>query len=305
LMSSAVVAVAQNYPYRPVRIVTSEVGGGNDTLSRLIAQGISPSLGQPVIVENRPAGLEAERLAVATPDGYTLVVGGSTLWLSEIIQDKWRFKVFRDYMPVTLATTSPLILAVSPNLPVNSVKELIALAKAKPGTLNYGSGAVGASSHLGPELFKAMAGVDIVRVPFKGTGPAYTALMTNEVQMMISNAGSAIPYIKSGRLKGLAVTSAERSPLVPGLPAIAASGLPGYESVVYEAMFTTTGTPSPVIHRLNEEIARVLHAPDNKSRLLAVGVEAVGSSPEEATAKIKGEMTRISKVMGNSSPQGK
>src|SRR5688572_29643053 len=148
----------------------------------------------------------------------------------------------RDYIPVTLATTSPLIVIVNPSLPVSSIKELIALAKAKPGALNYGSGATGASSHLGPELFRSMAGLNIVRVPFKGTGPAYNALISNEVQLMISNAGSAMPYVKAGRLKALAVTTAQPSALVPGLPTVAASGLPGYEAVVYEAVFAPAKT---------------------------------------------------------------
>jgi tripartite-type tricarboxylate transporter receptor subunit TctC len=287
----------QDYPNKPIRIATSQVGGGNDLLSRLIGKGISGPLGQPVIIENRPAGLEAELLATANPDGYTLVVGGSTLWLSELIQDKWRYKVFRDYVPITLATTSPLILTVNPSLPVNSVKELIALAKAKPGALNYGSGATGASSHLGPALFQAMADVDIVRIPFKGTGPAYNALISGEVQMMISNSGSAMPHVKSGRLKALAVTTAQPSPLVPGLPTVAASGLPGYESVVYEAVFAPAKTPLAIIKRLNQEIAKVLHSPEVKTWLLGRGVEPLGSSHDDAMSKIKSEMPRIGKVI--------
>jgi tripartite-type tricarboxylate transporter receptor subunit TctC len=286
------------FPTKPLRIVTSEAGGGNDVLSRIIAQGISPALGQPVIVENKASGLEVETLAIAQPDAYTMVCGGSTLWLSELLQKDWRYRVFRDYVPVSLVTTAPLLLLVNPTLPVNSVAELVALAKAKPGALNYGSGAVGASSHLGPELFKAMAGVNIVRVPYKGTGPAYNALAANEVQVMVSNAGSAVPYIKSGKIKALAVTSAEPSVLFPGMPTVAQGGVPGYESVVYEVVFTTGhNTPESAVRRLNQEIVKVIRAPELRAKLLGLGVEAVGSTPEEAAVKIRAEMARIGKVI--------
>jgi len=205
----------------------------------------------------------------------------------------------RDFSPVTLATRSPSVLVVHASLPVNSVRELIALAKTRPGNLNYGSGPSGASSHLAPELFKSMAGIDIVRVAYKGTGPALNALIADQVQLMFASPALAMPHVKSGRLKALAVTSAQSSVLLPELPAIADSGLPGYESVAMVAVFAPARTPDAIIKRLNQESVRFLNSPEAKQRFLNAGAETVGSSPAELTATLKSEMTRIGKVIRN------
>ncbi len=213
------------------------------------------------------------------------------------MRDNLPWDALRDFAPITLAITSPNIVVVHPAQPINSIKDLIAVAKARPGQLNDGGGQTGASSHLASELFKAMAGVDIVRVPYKGVGPALNALVAGEVQLSFTNPGAAAPHVKSGRLRAVAVTSAQPSALLPGLPTVAASGLPGYEAVSIFGMFAPAKTPAAIINRLNLETARHLTAPETRERFLSSGVETVGSSPEQLGATIKSEMTRMGKVI--------
>ncbi len=290
-------AFAQPYPSKPVRIVTSEVGGGNDFIARLMAPGLTGRLGQQVIIDNRPSGvIPGSTVSKAPPDGYTLLVYGGTFWLGPLLQDNVPYDVLRDFAPISLLTSSPNLLVVHPSLPVKSVKDLIALAKARPGELNYGSPSAGAAQHLAAELFKAMAGVDIVRVPYRGNGPALTALIGGQVQLTFAVA-SAGPHIQSGRVKALAITSARRSPLFPGLPTIAESGLHGYEATAMQGIFAPAKTSPSLIQRLNEEVVRVLNQPDVKARLFNVGVETVGSSPEEFSATMKSEIARMGKVI--------
>jgi tripartite-type tricarboxylate transporter receptor subunit TctC len=235
-------------------------------------------------------------MAQAAPDGYTLLVSGNTHWILPLVQTV-PYDPIRDYAPITVTTSSPALLAVHPGLPVNSVKELIALAKAKPGQLNYASGVQGSTTHLSTELFKAMAGVDIVRVSYKGSGPAAVALIAGEVQMMFFPASTGARYVQAGRVKGLAVASAQPSPLAPGLPTVAASGLPGYESGTLHAVFAPAGTPATVVKRLNQVIVSYVNRPDIKEQLFRGGLEVVGSSPEQASSMIKSEMTRLEKVI--------
>ena len=220
-------ACGQNYPTKLVRIVTAAAGSANDWSSRVIAQELTASLGQPVIVENR-GGLGAEVVAKAPPDGYTLLVYGGAAWLLPFLRDNVPWDPLRDFAPVTLALTSPNIVVVHPSLPVKSIKELIALARARPGELNYAAGTIGASPHLSTELFNAMARVKFVRVGYKGTGPSVIALMGVGVHLMFAGLGSVAPHIKTGRLRALAVSSAQPSALAPDLPTVA-SFLPGYE----------------------------------------------------------------------------
>ena len=290
---------AQNYPVKAIRIVAAAAGGSSDFSARLIAQGISGPLGQPVVVENRGGTgvIAAQTVARSAPDGYTLLNYGSNVWLLPFLQGDLHYDPIRDFAPITLAIRSPNILVVHPSLPVKSVRELIALAKAYPGGLNYASGGDGSSNHLAGELFNSIAGVKLVRVPYKGVGPAISDLLSGHVQVMFATAGGTAQHIKSGRLRALAVTSLHQTALAPGLPTAAASGLPGYEATSIQAVFAPSGTPGPVIARLNQEIVRVLNQPEVKERLFNSGVEAVGSSPEELAATIKAEMSRLGKVI--------
>jgi tripartite-type tricarboxylate transporter receptor subunit TctC len=288
---------AQDFPERPLRIVTSQAGGGNDVQARVIARGLTNALGQQVIVDNRPSGvIPGEIVSKATPNGYTLLFYNNALWTGPFIQ-KTPYDPLRDFAPVTTSAIGPNILVVNNALPVRSVRELISLAKAKPGQLNYASSALGASNHLAAELFKAMAGVDIVRVGYKGASPGLNDLMAGNVQVMFPTAGAAVPHMKSGRVRALAVTSQERSAVAPDLPTIAESGLPGYESLAIYGVFAPAGTPRPIINRLNQEIVRVLAAPEVKDLFFKLGMETVGGSPEQLAAKVKSEMTRMEKVI--------
>ena len=288
----------QNYPNKPVRIVTGGVGSGSDFVSRLIAQGLSGSLGQQVIVDNRPSGvIPGDTVAKAPPDGYTLLVSGSVLWIGPLLRDTNPYDPVKDFTAVTLAASSPNILVVHPSLPVKTVRELIALAKAKPGALNYSSAGTGASTHLAAELFKAMASVDIVRVPYKSSAAEMADLIGGHVQLTFGSTGAVTPHIRSGRLRAVAVTSPRPSVLASDLPTVAASGLPGYESVNIVGMFAPAGTPQAIINRLNQETVRVLNQADVKKKVLNSGVETVGSLPEECAAAMKSEMVRLGKVI--------
>ena len=286
----------QSFPNKPIRIVTSAPGGGADLVARVIAQGISGPLGQQVVVDNRTGGaILGDIVSKAPPDGYTLLLTGS-FWILPLIQ-KVSFDPVRDFAPITLASTEPNVLVVHPTVAAKSVKELIASAKARPGELNYSSGPSGGTAHLAGELFKAMAGINIVRIPYKGGGPALNGLLSGEVQLTFSSASSVALYAKSGRLKALAVGSAEPSVLAPGLPTVAASGLPGYESVSINGIFVPAGTPAPIVKRLNHEIVRVLNQADVKERLLNSGTEAIGSSPGQFATAVKSDLARMSKVL--------
>ena len=287
----------QDFPNRVVRMVVAEAGGGNDFIARAIAPGLGTGLGQQVIVDNRGGGIiPAQTVAKAAPDGYTLLLASGTLWILSLMRDT-PYDPIRDYLPITLAVISPNVLIVHPSLPVKCVRDLIALAQSKPGELNYASSATGGSGHLAAELFKAMAHVNIVRISYRGNGPALNDMISGQVQVMFSNAASSIPHVKSGRLKALAVTTALPSALLPGLPAVAASGLPGYETAVVFGIFAPARTPAPIAGRLNLEAVRAINKADIKDKFLGVGVEPVGSTAEDFAAKIKSEMSRMRKVI--------
>ena len=290
-------ASAQNYPVKPVRIITSGVGGGNDAISRIIAAGISGPLGQPVIVENRGGLITGEMLAKSPPDGYTLMLQGASVWLAPFLYRSVSFDPIRDFAPITLADKSPNTIVVHPSLPVKSVKELIVLAKSKPGALNYSSGNTGSPNQLAGELFKSMAGVNIVRIPYKSGAQETTDLIAGQVHMAFSPAGSVMVHVKAGKLRALGVASSQPSALAPGIPTVASSGLPGYEMGSIHAVFAPAGTPAAIINRLNQEMVRYLRLPDVKEKLLANSVESVGSTPEELGATIKSEMARLGKLI--------
>jgi tripartite-type tricarboxylate transporter receptor subunit TctC len=306
VIAGAGAAFGQNYPSKPIRLVTAEPGGGNDLAARLIVQGLGGSLGQPMIVDNRGGAggiIAADIVAKAQPDGYTLLLYANNIWIIPLLGNA-PFDVIRDFAPITWAATSPNVMVVHPALPVKSVADLIAHARARPGELNYGSGGNGSSTHLAMELLKSMAGVDIVRVPFKGNAPALNALFAGEVHLMIATTGTVAPHLKSGRLRALAVSSAQPSPLAPGLPTIAASGLPGYESIQIYGVFAPSRAATAIVKRLNEEIVRVLGRADVKEKFLAAGVEPVGSTPQQLAATIKSEIVRISKVIKDAGIRG-
>ena len=292
------IAAAQEYPSKPIRIITSAPGGGNDFTARLIAQGLTGGpLGQPVVVENRGGGaLPGVAVLQAPPDGYTLLVAGSSFMIGHLLEES-PFDPERDFSPVCLAATTPNIVLVHPSLPVKSVKELITLAKARPGELNYSSSAAGATQHLSAELLKSMAGVNIVRVAYKGAGPGLIGLVAGETQIMISTAPSSQPHIKSGKVRALAVTSAQPSGLAPGLPTVAATGLPGYEVTSVDTLFARAKTPTAIINRLNQEIARVLTREDVKQKFFSAGSEVVAGSAQELGAMTKSEIAKWGKVI--------
>jgi tripartite-type tricarboxylate transporter receptor subunit TctC len=290
-------ACGQNYPLKPVRIVTSVTGGSLDLTARLIAPKLAERLGQQVIVDNRGGVLSMELVAKAPADGYTLLIASGSLWISQFLRDNVAWDALRDYAPISLLATSPNIIVVHPSLPVRSVRELIALTKTRPGELNYATGQAGASAHLAGELFKAMAGVNIQRVAYKGQGPAMLALITGEAQLSFPNAASATPFIKAGRIRGLAVTTTQPSALAPGLPTAAASGLPGYESRAIIGMFAPARTPPAIVDQLHQEIARALNSADVRQRLFDSGSEAIAGSPEAMTAAMKSEMATTGKLI--------
>jgi tripartite-type tricarboxylate transporter receptor subunit TctC len=290
-------AVAQEYPTRPIRVVTAAVGGTTDLVARTIAQGLTASLGQQVIVDNRPTGIiPGEMVVKAPPDGYTLLFHGSSLWMMPLLQ-KVPFDPVKDLAPISLATSTPNLVVVHPAVPANTIKDLIALAKAKPGALNYGSGATGAASHLAAELFKYMAQVNIVRIPYKGQGAAVLGLLGGEVQMSFASAPSVAGHIKSGKLRSLAITTPKPSQLAPGLSTVAEAGLPGYQSATSAGMFAPVKTPARLITLVNREIVQALNKQDVKDLLFRDGTEVVGSSPEEFAATIKAEMATMGKVI--------
>jgi len=293
------VVSAQNYPDKPIRVLTTTSGGPNDFASRLIADGVTGSLGQRMIVENR-AIVGVEIAAKAPPDGYTLLHYTNVLWLMPLFRDGVPWDPVMDFSPITLTMTQPNIVVVHPSVPATSIKELIALAKARPGELNYASSSSGATNHVAAELFKSMAGVSILRINYKGGGPAVNDLIAGHVHVMFGSAGVVTPHTKVGRLRALAVTSTEPTALAPGLPTVAAAGLPGYESSQLTGMLAPAKTPAAIIQRLNQEITRVLQRADAKERLFSIGIEAIPGSPEEFAATIKSEMAKMDKVIKDS-----
>ena len=279
-----------HYPSKIVRIVTAAPGSNNDWGARLLGDEISPSLGHRVIVENR-GGLAAEVVAKAQPDGYTVLFYGPAAWTLQLFRGVG-YDPVRDLAPVTLAMSSPIVLVVHPSLPVKSVQELIALARARPGDLNYASGTIGATPFIAGELFKYMAKVKIERVPYSGTGPSVIGLLGGEVEIMFPGAGSVWHFVQQNRLRALGVASAKPFALTPGLQPVALT-VPGYEATSNIAFFVPAKTPAAIVNRLHRELVLALGKADVKERLLKGGVEAVGSSPEELGAYVKADIAKI------------
>ena len=287
---------AQTYPVKPIRIICASPGASGDFSARLIAQGLTANLGQQVIVDNRGGYGSIDAVSKAAPDGYTLLVYGSTLWTVPLLEAaSWDAQ--RDFAPVVLLNSTPSTVVVHPSLPVHSVKALIALAKARPGDLNYGSAPLGSSQHLASELFKSMAGVNIVNVPYKSSGAAQIGLLGGEVHMMFPPVGSVVPHVKSGRMRLLAVATAQPFAFLPGVPTVAASGLPGYEFATVVALFAPAGTPEALVNRINQEVARVLNRPDIRQRFLREGLEVRGGPPEQLATVMRTETARFAKLI--------
>jgi tripartite-type tricarboxylate transporter receptor subunit TctC len=283
------------YPNKVIRLVTAASGGNADVLGRFIQAGLTAGLGQQVIVDNRGAIAPAV-VAKAPPDGYTILATGSAVWLLPLLKRGVPWDV-KDFAPITLATTSPSLLVVHPSLPVKTVRQLIALARQRPGELNYAAGTLGATPHLAGELFKHMAGVDMVRVGYKGTGPAVIGLMGGEVHLMFPGAPAAMPFVKQGRLRAIAVCTAGPSPFAPGVPTVTASGVPGFESTSPQGLFAPAGTPPGIVNRLQQELARTLNSEDVKARLFNAGSQVVTNTPEAFAAVMRADIERISKLI--------
>lgn len=289
-------AQAQTYPNRPIRIVSSEPASTNDVVARLIAQGLTESLGQQVIVDNR--GLRAiEIVAGSQPDGYTLLAYGSPVWVLPFLRKNVPWDPIKSFSPVTWTTNSPNILVVHPSVPAKSVKELITLAKAKPGALNYSTSSPGASAHLAGALFTSMTGLKIVPIGYKGTTSALNGVVVGETQMMFATAAAVAPHVTAGRLRSLAVTSDQPTDLAPGLPTVAAAGVPGYEASLVLGVLAPAKTPSEIVERLNKEIVRQLRENVVRERLFRLGVDVKATTQAEFASKIKSEIEKWGKAI--------
>lgn len=304
--AAASVASAQQsapaYPTRPVKMIMPfPAGGPTDILGRLLAQRLVESWGQNVIIDNRAGGagqIGAVLAAKAPPDGYTLFLGGiTTLAIAPFVQKNIQYDPLRDFQAVTQTTISPLMLMTHPSLPVKTVKEFIAFAKARPGQLNYASSGPGGSGHLAGELFKSTTKTNLVHVPYRGAPPALNDLVAGQVQVMFGTMLAAVPHVRSGKVRAVAVTGPKRSIAVPEAPTFAEAGLPSYDASSWNGILVPTGTPAPIIARLNAELVKILHTPNVLDRLEGDGPIPIGNSPEQFTAYIKAEQAKWGKVV--------
>ena len=295
-------AAAQEYPSKPIRfIVPFPPGGGNDTMARTVGHKLTAALGQQVVIDNRAGAggiIGAETAARSAPDGYTLFLGGvGSHGINPNLHARLGYDPVTDFAPISLIASAPLILVVHPSVPAKSVKELIQLAQAKPGQLNFASNGKGGSSHLAAEMFKMMTTTDMVHVPYKGLSPALTDLLSGQVQLMFSSTVAILPQVRASKLRPLAMTGARRSPAMADVPTIAESGVPGYETASWYGVLAPAGTPRAIVERLNRQIVKITHAPDVRERLATEGADPVGSSAEEFAAHIKRELARWAKVI--------
>jgi len=302
LMAAATFVAAQAYPSKAIRFVLPyPPGGGVDTIARPLARRLSDNLGQQVVVDNRGGAggaIGMEIVARSAPDGYTIVLAiTAQLAVNVSLFKKLPYDPVRDYAPITLLATGPYLLVVHPSLPAKSVKELIALARARPGDLTYASSGNGSGGHLAAELLKNMAGINMLHVPYKGGGPALVDLLAGQVQVLFATYVTSKPHIQSGRVRALGVSTAKRPAALPDLPTIAEAGVPGYDSGVWYGILAPAGTPQEIIAKLNSEILRVLNHPELRNLLVGGGIEPIGSPPEELGRYIKSEITKWAKVV--------
>ena len=302
LMAPGAVPVhAQGYPLRPVRIIVPQsAGGSTDVVARVIAQRLTDALGQSVIVDNRPGAGSingTDLVAKATPDGHTLLAVAASFTINPSLHKSLPFHPIDDFAPVTQLAALPHVLVVHPSVPAKSVKELIALVRARPGQINYASSGIATSTHLAAELFKHMTGTDMVNVPYKGGAPAMVAMLAGECQVNFATISTALPQIRAGKLRALAVSTRKRSVAAPEYPTIAESGVPGYDHSSWVGFLAPAKTPQPVIARLHAESVKIVHAPDVKAVLLKDGLEAIGDAPKEFGDLIKAEVAKWAKVV--------
>ena len=295
-------AQAQSYPTRPIRwIVTYPPGGPTDVVARAIGAKLTAAWGQQIVIDNRPGAggvIGTELAAKAVPDGYTLLFGTSAgLTINPALSNKLPYDAMKDFAPVSLLVLNPQLLVVHTSVAANSVKELIALLKARPGQFNYASVGQGSPNHLGMELFKALTGTEMVHVPYKGTGPALTDLLGGQIQLMFNSMPSVLPLVASGKLKALAVGSAQRSRAVPDIPTVAEAGVPGFENVTWYGMFAPAKTPHDIIIKLNKQVVTILAEPEMAQRLAVQGAEPRSSTPEELSKFMRVESARWQKVI--------
>ena len=296
-------AGAQTYPSKPIRMVVPFAAGGpTDVYARAVGQELTKLLGQPVIVDNRPGAggnLGADLVAKSPPDGYNVVLGAvGAFAVNMTLYPKMPYDVLRDFAPVSLVAIVPMVLVVNPGVPVKTPKELVELAKSKPGTLSYGSAGNGTSIHMSAEMFKAMTGIDMAHVPYKGAAPAMTDLIGGQVQLMFADATSVIPHVKSGKVRAVAATKHVEA--MPEVPTFAQSGFPSYDPTVWYGVFAPAGTPRDVVVKLNAGIAKSLQARDVRERLIGLGAQPTSSTPEEFTEFVRAEIPRWGKVVKSS-----
>ena len=301
LLLSTCAVWAQSYPAKPVRMLIGFApGGGADIVARGLTPRLVEGLGQQVIIDNRPGAngiIAAELAAKAPPDGYTLLVAPGNYAFAPAMYTKLTFDMATAFAPVSLLAETPLLVVVHPSLPVKNIPQLIALAKSRPGKLAYASGGIGGSAHLATELFRTLTQVDLVHVPYKGTGAAISDLIGGQVPLCFCTLPSVLPHVRSGRLRALAVTTTRRTSAVPDIPTVAEAGVTGYEVSQWYGLLAPADTPAPVIERLNAEVAKALKHPDSRSRLQAEGAEPVGSTPQEFGAFFKAEIAKWTQIM--------
>ena len=297
-------AAAQKYPEKPIRLVVPFAPGGTaDLLARIIAAPLWQSLGQPVVADNRPgagSNIGADIVAGANPDGYTLLMGTPALASNPALYGKVNYDPVRSFEPVSLVAEVPVVLVVHPGVAAKSIGDLIALAKAQPGKLNFGSSGYGGIGHLVGESFKSATGVNLVHVPYKGNGPALVDLMAGVLTLTFSDLAGASPHIKAGRMRPLAIASARRTPSMPELPTMGEAGVAGFQAASWFAVFATGGTPKPIVDRLNADIVRIVRTPDVRDRLSGLGFDVVGNTPQELAAFLKVEIAKWTKVVKES-----
>jgi tripartite-type tricarboxylate transporter receptor subunit TctC len=304
LAASAAIGAQQegaSYPVRPVRLIDPYApGGGSGLIARLVGAKLSETWGKQVVVDNRPgaaAAIGTEIAARSAPDGYTLCMGTSGSIAISPNLNKVPYDPVKDLIPITQTSAQVMVVVLHPSVPIHSVKDLIAHAKAQPGRIIYASSGTGGSGHLAVELFQALAKVNMTHVPYKGNGPAVLAQVSGEVQLGFNNILAVLPHVQSGRLKAIAVTSAKRAATVPDVPTLAEAGVPGYEATSWNGIFAPAKTPRPIIDRIHAEVVKILNAPDVREKLIAAGSDPVGSTPEQFLAFVKVELARWGKVI--------
>ena len=301
LAGTACVAGAQNFPNRPIRMVVPFApGGGSDISARVLADGLGEALGQTIVVDNRPGAgsiLGCDIVAKANPDGYTTLLGNISMAFNTAIYKKLPYDAIKDFSPITLATDQPNILVAHPSLPAKTFKDFLALATSQPGKLTYGSAGMGSGTHLAMEMLLMSRKLDLVHVPYKGTGPALTALLGNQISVFFSTYASALPHVKGTRLRAFAVTSSKRTTTLPDIPTVAESGFPGYEYSTWYGFLAPAGTPRAIVEKLNKAAVSVLRSDKTRERYIAQGMEPIPSTSADYAAYLKSEIAKWTKVV--------